>query len=193
MIYSYHKGYDVREPIEVRVLPDKVEILSHPGADRSISIDGLKNYRATSRRYRNRRIGEFLKELHLTEGRNTGFQKILRALQNNGSPKPMFETDEDRTYFLSTIFIHPGFLIENDGLNDGLNDRLNDGLTKNEQDVFQIIKQEPTITIVALAKRLKLSETTIERNIKGLKEKGVIIREGSKKKGQWTVVGSKDF
>ena len=39
----YHKGYDVREPIEVRVLPDRIEIVSHPGADRSITMDGLKN------------------------------------------------------------------------------------------------------------------------------------------------------
>jgi len=75
-------SYDVREPIEVRVLPDRIEIVSHPGADRSISMEGLKNYRAASRRYRNRRIGEFLKELRLTEGRNTGFQKIRRALQS---------------------------------------------------------------------------------------------------------------
>jgi len=28
-----------------------------------------------SRRYRNRRIGEFLKELNLTEGRSTGIPK----------------------------------------------------------------------------------------------------------------------
>lgn len=106
----YHKGYDLREPIEVRVLPDKIEILSHPGADRSISIEGLKKYRATSRRYRNRRIGEFLKELHLTEGRNTGFHKIIRALKANGSPMPIFETDDDRTYFLATIPVHPDFI-----------------------------------------------------------------------------------
>ena len=26
----YHKGYDVREPIEVRVLPDRIELLSFP-------------------------------------------------------------------------------------------------------------------------------------------------------------------
>lgn len=77
----YHKGYDVREPIEVRVEPDKIEILSFPGPDRSITIEGLRNYRVVNRRYRNRRIGEFLKELHLTEGRNTGFGKILRALE----------------------------------------------------------------------------------------------------------------
>lgn len=52
----------------------------------------------SNRRYRNRRIGDILKELHLTEGRNTGFGKILRALEANGSSKPEFETDEDHSY-----------------------------------------------------------------------------------------------
>lgn len=41
----YHKGYDTREPIEVRILPDRIEIVSHPGADRSISEEGLRTYR----------------------------------------------------------------------------------------------------------------------------------------------------
>ena len=106
----YHKGYDVREPIEVRVEPDRMIIVSHPGADRSISQEGLREYRVFSRRYRNRRIGEFLKEMHLTEGRNTGFRKIRNALRNNGSPEPLFETDEERTYFATTLFFHPDFV-----------------------------------------------------------------------------------
>ena len=42
-------------------------------------------------------------ELHLTEGRNTGFKKILDALEANGAPKPEFETDEDRSYFSNYI------------------------------------------------------------------------------------------
>ena len=49
-------------------------------------------------KYRNRRIGEFLKELKLTEGRNTGIPKIKRALKNNGSKEPEFETNETRDY-----------------------------------------------------------------------------------------------
>lgn len=62
-----------------------------------------------ARKYRNRRIGEFLKELKLTEGRNTGIPKIKRALKNNGSKEPEFETNEDRDYFITTIFMHEGF------------------------------------------------------------------------------------
>lgn len=56
--------------------------------------------------YRNRRIGEFLKELELAEGRSTGVPKILRAMRQNGSPEPVFESDEDRTWFLVRLPVH---------------------------------------------------------------------------------------
>ena len=59
------------------------------------------------RRYRNRRIGEFLKELDLTEGRSTGIPKILREMAANGSPAPEFDSDEDRTYYLVRLPVHP--------------------------------------------------------------------------------------
>ena len=115
----YHKGYDEREPVEVRVLPDRIEIVSHPGADRSVSIEGLQQYKVFNRRYRNRRIGEFLKEMRLTEGRNTGFRKIINALEHNGSPLPIFETDENRLSFSVTIYQHPEFT--GNGFNNGIN------------------------------------------------------------------------
>ena len=105
----YHKAYDEREPIEVRITHDMIEIISHPGPDRSVTLQGLKEFKVYSRRYRNRRIGDFLKDLHLTEGRNTGFRKILDAIKANGSPLPEFETDEAHDYFVSRFFIHEGF------------------------------------------------------------------------------------
>ena len=57
----YHKAYDVREPIEVRVEKDKIEILSFPGPDRSVTVEALRSFNVFVRRYRNRRIGDFLK------------------------------------------------------------------------------------------------------------------------------------
>ena len=96
----YHRSYEEREPVEVRITPEELVVLSFPGADRSIRMEDFKNGQAVSRRYRNRRIGEFLKELNLAEGRSTGVPKILRAMQQNGSPVPVFESDDDRTWFL---------------------------------------------------------------------------------------------
>jgi len=96
----YHRSYEEREPIEVRITPDELTILSYPGPDRSINMEQLRAGRAVSRRYRNRRIGEFLKELELTEGRATGIPKIIRAMKENGSPEPLFETEDERLSFL---------------------------------------------------------------------------------------------
>lgn len=104
---AYHRGYDVREPVEVRISKDELVVLSYPGPDRSVRLEDLRAGRALPRRYRNRRIGEFLKELDMTEGRSTGIPKILHAMETNGSPPPVFDFDEDHTYFMCRLPVHP--------------------------------------------------------------------------------------
>ena len=61
----------MREPVEVRISHDELVVLSYSGPDRSVRLAQLRAGRAQPRRYRNRRIGEFLKELEFTEGRST--------------------------------------------------------------------------------------------------------------------------
>ncbi len=56
------------------------------------------------------RLGEFLKELELTEGRATGIPTILKALKDNGSPAPRFLTHSDYSFFEVELFIHPSFV-----------------------------------------------------------------------------------
>lgn len=106
----YHRAYDVREPVEVRITRDDLVVLSYPGPDRSVRLEQLRAGRAQPRRYRNRRIGEFLKELEFTEGRATGIPKILRAMRENGSPPPEFEFDDDHSYFMVRLPAHPAAL-----------------------------------------------------------------------------------
>ena len=103
----YHKSYEEREPVEVRIYPNRILILSYPGPLPPLGKDNINKPIVTSHRYRNSRLGDFLKELHLTEGRCTGFPKIRKALKRNGSPAPVFETDNDREYFMAAIKIHP--------------------------------------------------------------------------------------
>lgn len=105
----YHRSYEIREPVEISIYPDKIRISSFPGPDRSISEKEMKEYRFLSRRYRNRRIGEFLKELGMTEGRGTGIPKILRELKKNESPLPIFNTDIERSFLVVELPIHTSF------------------------------------------------------------------------------------
>ena len=150
-------------------------------------MEGLKNYRAASRRYRNRRIGEFLKELRLTEGRNTGFQKIRRALQSNGSPEPLFETDEERTYFMTTIYAHLDFIRQGDVLGDVLNDALDIPERRVDKLGLETIAKKPTVTIAEMAIIASVSRKTIERAVKRLQDAGWIERTGGRRNGQWSV------
>ncbi|MFC1532263.1 Fic family protein [Thermodesulfobacteriota bacterium] len=109
----YHRSYEIREPVEVRILSDAITIGSFPGPDRSISDREMQEFSFLSRRYRNRRVGEILKELEMTEGRGTGIPKMLREIRKNGSPEPIFHTDKDRTFFMTEFLIHPVFAEEN--------------------------------------------------------------------------------
>ena len=190
----YHRAYDEREPIEVRVENDRIEILSFPGPDRSVTIEGLKTYRVSNRRYRNRRIGDFLKELHLTEGRNTGFKKILDALEANGSPKPEFETDEARTYFISRFYIHEGFKSELTVAAEKEPKRSRKGAEKEpkkgeerKRAILKLIAEAPTITQAQLMNELILTRKQIQTAIKELQEEGILERQGSNRKGRWVI------
>ena len=123
----YHRDYQEREPVEITIEPDRISILSYAGPDRSVTLDAIKKGDVLrSRRYRNRRLGDFLKELELTEGRCTGIPTIQEELSRNGSPRAIIETDEDRTYFLIDIPCHEGIEIdlskENIELSQGVNE-----------------------------------------------------------------------
>jgi len=109
----YHRSYQEREPVEISIMPDQIEIISYGGADRSLSLDALRSgKRLHARRYRNRRLGDFLHELGLTEGRGTGLPTIHRELKKNGSPDAYIETDPDRTYFIISIPCHRDFVTD---------------------------------------------------------------------------------
>ena len=107
----FHKSYEIGKPIEVQIWPDRIEILSFPGPVPPVTAKILaENRRIVARDYRNRRVGDFLKELHLTEGRGTGFPTIYKAMEANESPPPVMETDDQCNYFLTVLRVNNDFI-----------------------------------------------------------------------------------
>lgn len=105
----YHKSYEISEPVVVTIHPDRIEFLNYPGPSRAISDEDIRSNRLRVGIYRNRRTGEYLRELNLAEARFTGIPEVVAQLESNGSPPLLIETDPDRTYFMATLFIHPWF------------------------------------------------------------------------------------
>lgn len=74
----------------------------------------------------------------------------------------------------------------NEVINDK-NEVINDTLSDNEQILFNVISANPNITKLEMKAQTNLSMSTIDRNIKSLKEKGILQRVGSNKAGNWIV------
>ena len=191
----FHKSYRIQEPVEIRIYLDCIKVINYPGPEKSISIKELIAGKAIARRYRNRRIGEFLKEIDLSEKKSTGITKILRALKANGSPLPEFKTDKERSYFIVSISQHEAF--KNDGINEG-NGGINEGnggineVEKRQKLIINIIKEEPNISMVQIVEKTAIPYTTLERDLKTMKSKGIIKRIGSRKSGYWEYRGGNE-
>ncbi len=143
-----------------------------------------------SRRYKNNRLGDFLKELDLTEGRCTGIPTIQDELAKNGSPRASIETDEERSYFLMFIPVHEGCgnVVKLNDKTEELPSKLPSNCPKVARKTLETIIQMPDATSRELSEQLGLSERTVRNHLSSLKKVGLIIRIGSDKAGYWQVL-----
>lgn len=137
----YHRDYMSYEPVTIEIEPDCINIMNFPGIDRSISEKTItEGKRFVSRYYRNRRLGEFLKELELSEGHSSGIPTIQEELERNGSPRAEFFTDEDRRTMRIRIPIQPTFLEIEDEVVDSHEKAMNKLSEKKAEQYAVILK-----------------------------------------------------
>lgn len=131
-------------------------------------------------------------ELHLTEGRNTGFKKILDALEANGAPKPEFETDEDRSYFITRLFIHEKFadiFDEEQKRSQKEAEKEPKKGAERKQAILTVLAENPTITQTQLMEEMNLTRKQVQKDMKELQTEGLLVREGTNRNGRWLVKG----
>jgi ATP-dependent DNA helicase RecG len=193
----YHRDYREWEPIVITIEPQGITIQNVGGPDRSIpSADITKGNLLISKRYRNRRLGEFLKELDMTEGRSTGIPTIQNVLEANGSPRATIVTDEDRTFFRITIPCHEsaGNILSDISRKDESLKVSKRGLSKNalpkdsdksEKGVLKFLRSNPHATYEALSAFTGYSRSKIAKIIRKMQEENIIKRVGSNRIGYW--------
>ena len=130
-------------------------------------------------------MGDYLKELQLSEGRATGIPTIQDELRRNGSEPARIETDEDRTYFLIEIPCREGF----ENASEPLNEAINEAINKNALSVLLEISKSPYIKRKALLELMDISKATLERIIKQLSSDPLRLIEyqGSLKTGGYVL------
>ena len=193
----YHRDWTIREPVEITIEPDRISILNFSGPNHTIPMEAVREGRnLRSRRYRNRRLGEFLKELDLTEGRATGIPTVQEELEANGSPRAKIETDEERSYFLIDIPCHPEFMKDKVVLNkDFTKDFIKDFIKENQSQVTErqeiilfMIADDKNLTSQKIAQKAGVSQRTILKDLTKLQTLGILARDGGRKDGSWVIV-----
>ena len=184
-----------REPVQIESEPDHILITSFPGIDRSVPLSVIeKGERFKSKLYRNRRLGEFLKELDLTEGRGTGIPTIQEGLLKNGSPRATFETDEERRVLWVTIPIQQEFLQKVSGTmgniiifegSDGGSTTPKLPPNDPKSSIIMLIEDNPHVTRKAIAEKLGITIDGARYHLKKLTDSGVIKYVGTSRKGYW--------
>ena len=169
-----------------------IEIISYNGVDLSLKQSDFDRRVIRNRRYRNRRIGEFLKELDLIEGKGTGIPTMIRVLNQNGSKLPKFDTNEpERSSFITEITIHSEFITDNSGGTIsgtiGGTMSIKEELSIRQQEILNIINKDSKTSVRKLSKLLNINVSAVQKHLNTMKNKGVIKRIGSTR-GHWKVI-----
>lgn len=190
-----HRDYSLRgEYIRVYIFDDRMEIISPGKPPNFVTIENMR----TSRYSRNPRIARALTAFEWVREFNEGVKKIYSDMSEAGLPEPEYALSNGQIVKLTLrndienrvprlMSGKPSFIPSStDGINEGI--RLSD----NERAVLAAISSDPSITTSGIQSITNLSESTVYRAVRKLREKEILQRTGSKKNGQWKVALKKE-
>ena len=168
-----HNDYALGVPL-VEIFTDRIEVTSCGGLVEGLSEADFFRCRSMPR---NRELMRVFRDMELVEQIGSGMSRILRVYDRSA-----FEITESFT--VVTFPFENAFILPN-----GINHSEINGINREESlSTLEVIKENPTATIAALAQRTGRSARSISRDIKEYQQAGLIRREGSKRSGKWIVL-----
>lgn len=173
-----HNDWTITEP-QISMFNDRLDILSHGGLPDGMTkeqfFDGIS-------KPRNATLMRIFLNMGLTEHTGHGIPTIVEKYG-----KDVFEIESN--YIRCTIPFNQEVVDQIDNKNVGSNVGLNVGLNKTEKKVIELLIENSSLTSIELAEKIGVTKRTIERTFKSLQEKKMIERIGSKRDGNWIVIG----
>ena len=125
--------------------------------------------------------------MKLMEKWGSGIPRVVREVCDEGLAVPVFEGGEvDLIVNIYRKGIGPS---EDRTATDATDSATNaTELTEDEKLIIVAVKQNPSITQQALHNQTGITIGTIKRILPRLQEKGVLIREGNRRSGNWKVI-----
>ncbi len=179
-----HRDYYKTTPIAVEIFFDRVDIVNPGGLVKGLSLKDLGKRSLP----RNNLLFGLFQRMDLVEQAGTGIARIKNEMRDYHLPPPAIEIDEN--WFVIS-FERPKDSLEErikKTREKGLGERLGERLGETQYKIIELMKNNPSITIIQMSKIIGISTTAIEKNIAKLRELGLIQYVGPARGGHWEII-----
>lgn len=177
-----HNDYSYGNSPIIELYSDRIEITSAGGLPQELSQEEfLEGVTAP----RNKELIRVFKDVDLIENIGSGVLRILDAYDKScfkfmdhflrvsfKYKENPFEYDQETTQETTLKTTQENYTI----------------LNETQQNIIKLIKNQPSITQKEIAKELNITRDGVKYNMNVLKELGIVVREGSTKKGNWKIL-----
>lgn len=184
-----HRTY-MGEPVQLRVYDQHLSIWNEGALPMGLSIDDLKIDHNS--RPRNPILANACFLAGYIDSWGRGTLKIINSCQEYGLPEPKIIEKNGGLEVSIFSSYQDGVEVDSHGLVKELAKGLVKELSQNQIKLLELIEAKPTVIKEEMAKHLEISTTAIDKNIKTLKQKGLLERVGGRKEGFWRLISPAD-
>ena len=177
-----HKDYAVAAPIQISVYPDKLMIWNPGQLPPDWTLAKLLGKHASLPF--NPDVANAFFRAGWIESWGRGIERIQHACQQAGAPAPELSLDHGGLWV--TFHFPPAVAgaLEKTPV-ETLGETPVETPLKTPDQILRLLRQQPTLTLAAVAQAIGKSTSAVERAVAGLVKSGKIRRVGSTKKGRW--------
>ena len=191
-----HRNFLEESCVQVALYDDRLEVTSPGGLYNGLTFDEVM---AGHSKIRNKAIANIFSQMGLVESWGSGIKRIMNEADEYGLESPVFQEFDNmfrvslyrKTAVEQEMTQNPE--IKENMAGDKAGDKAGNKITiselnKTQEKILDALIEDNKLSAIKLAERLQLNGRYIERNIKKLKEAGILIRHGSPKSGYWEVI-----
>ncbi|MBQ5953878.1 MAG: putative DNA binding domain-containing protein [Lachnospiraceae bacterium] len=179
-----HKQYQSGVPIQISVYEDRLYVANVGSLPEDWTLEKLMN-KHTSKPY-NPNIAYVFYLAGFIESWGRGVEKICNALRAESLPMPEY-TVNPGDIMIKFTGPEDRIIRVTDRLSDQLSEKLSDKLSDKEKLTLELLVEDPGYTSPQIADKMGVSRVSVTKYLKALKEKRLIERVGSDRKGYWKV------
>ena len=177
-----HCDYNIKgTDIQIKMFDDRIVVESPGNLPGIVRLNNMRQVHFS----RNPKIAAFLHEYDYVQEFGEGVDRMFKEMEKAGLPAPEYK---DVAFMLHATIRNGINVVDNVADSVADNHAAIIKLSATEQEILEHLQNSPTLSAKELAALLHKTPRTIQRNMTALKEKGLLRREGSVRKGKWILL-----